>query len=498
MKVGPNISQSGLVFGIDVGNHRYFPGEPTTNLLSDPPLNAIPKSGNSWGTYNTNQYGSGNFFSIGTVSSVSNNIVTMSLAHSLRTYDVMRPQTTGGGVTANTDYFIKRVSSTQFSLHAYNNSQDGSQGYINPSTGLHKVHDSIANDTRISISSESFPTMWWGAPHLPNAGLVKESIANGFTNPLTGEVTDCLRQHITRDSGADHMAYNVNASFTANSPVYCSFWARAVDSAAVGKSINYYHYTYGVQSPTAYSVGCTLGAVGQWQRYGYTWTSPNNNAISYWFNPDGPYKYDIANIQVEQKDHPTRFTTGTRSSTQSVLDITRNTTINVSNVSFDSNGFMTFDGTDDYFDIPNPSLISGTQDFTIETVYNMTGQNGGEIFGNYGPGYTSNSIWFSGQYGFYLNGACYAPGAPIANGKYHMVATRLNGTVKLYLNGTEVNSVVLNASVASNINYRVGRDVNSSAEPFTGTIYTLRIYNRALSSLDVAQNYNSYKKRFNI
>jgi hypothetical protein len=110
MFVGPKINESNLMFGYDVGNHRYFLGEPTTNLLPNAPINAIPKIGNGWGTYNTNQYGNGNFFSIGTVSSVSNNIVTMSSSHSLRTYDVMRPQTTGGGVTANTDYFIKRIS----------------------------------------------------------------------------------------------------------------------------------------------------------------------------------------------------------------------------------------------------------------------------------------------------------------------------------------------------------------------------------------------------
>lgn len=504
MKVGPNISQTGLVFGMDIGNHRYYPGEPTTNLLPNATTNAIPKLGNAWGTYNTNQYGSGNFFSIGTVSSVSNNIVTMSLAHSLRTYDVMRPQTTGGGVTANTDYFIKRVSSTQFSLHTYNGSQDGSQGYINVTTGMHKVHDSIANDTRISISAENFPTMWWGAPHLPNSGLVKEIIPNGFTNPLTGEVTDCIRQHITRDSGADHMAYGVDANFTPNSPVYCSFWARSVDAAAVGRGINYYHYTYGIQSPTSYAVNCTLGPVGVWQRFGYTFTSPNSYAISYWFNPDGPYKYDIANIQIEQKDHPTRFTTGSRSSTQSILDISKNTTINVSNVSFDSNGFPTFDGTDDYiYTTNNVPCNFGTGDFTAEVMIYP------QSFSNY-----THMVALPTQSTFALkanvsDGAIYyydpsfstygsTPGWTLTLNQWnHVVLVRQNNVAYTYLNGVSYGSksgfnTNFSSAQVANIGWGWGGEYTQKK------INVVRLYNKALNEREVLQNFSSYKRRFGI
>jgi hypothetical protein len=502
MKVGLNITQTGLVFGMDVGNHRYYPGEPTTNLLPNASTNAIPKLGNGWGTYNTNQYGSGAYFSIGTVSSVSNNIVTMSLAHSLRTFDVMQPQTTGGGVTAGTNYFIKRVSSTQFSLHSYNISQDGSQGYINPSTGMHKVHDSIANDTRISISSESFPTMWWGYPHLPNAGLVKESIANGFTNPLTGEVTDCLRQHITRDSGADHMAYNVDATFTPNSPVYCSFWAKSIDANAVSKSISFYHYTYGIQSATAYAVGCTLGPVGVWQRFGYTFTSPNNTAISYWFNPEGPYKYDIANIQIEQKDHPTRFTTGSRSSTQSLIDVARTSTMNVSNVSFNSNGEPTFDGTDDRISITNNSSINVAGDITIELVLKRTsGQNGVpihkelqytiRIYDDNSITYADSSLWSYATFG--------AHGSAVTAGVYHhIVVTKIGSTVTIYVDNNVVVSKSFGSAITQTNNTLYIGSYDGSSNYFKGDIPVARIYNREISTLEVSQNFNSYKKRFNI
>jgi hypothetical protein len=496
---GPNISGEGsLVFAYDVADLRNsYIGEPTTNLLPTPSINAIPKLGNSWGTYNVNQYNGGNFFSIGTISDVSSNIVTTAGTHPLRTYDVVQPQTTGGGVTSGVNYFVKKISNTQFSLHEYNSSQDGSQGYINPSTGNFKVYDSIATDTRVSINATSFPNMWWGYPHLPNSGLVKEIIPNGFKDPNTGIVTDCLRLHWHRADGVtDGMAYDVDANFTANQTVCCSFWMRAVSNSAVGKVVQFYHYTYGVTSPTDYYINTTVGPLGEWRRYSYTFNSPNNIAVSYWFPSYGPMDVDISNIQIEQKTHATPFIAGTRSSTQGLLDLTRNSTASLANVSFDANAQIIFDGTDDYIDINNTSLVSGTNDFTIESFYNITGTAGGALLVNYGPGYTSG-LWFSGQYGIYIQGAVYAPGYPI-QGMNYLSATRSAGYIKLYKNGVLVNSGYLPGSIPSNINWRIGADVNGAGEPFAGQIYNIKVYNRALTQSEIANNYNAYKKRFNL
>jgi hypothetical protein len=162
-------------------------------------------------------------------------------------------------------------------------------------------------------------------------------------------------------------------------------------------------------------------------------------------------------------------------------------------------GSVVFDGSNDYVDLNTNSIISGNQSFTIESFYTITGANGGAIFGNYGPGYTSNTIWFSGQYGIYINGACYAASHPITSGTHHMVATRdSNGLVKLYLDGVLSNTATLNASIATPINYRIGTDTNGTAEPFSGNIYNIRVYNRELMALEVLHNYNIQKSRFGL
>jgi hypothetical protein len=502
--IGPFIHKDNLVFGIDTGfgyadngvTTRTYAGEPTTNLLPSPSINGRFSSSNSWGTYNTNRYNGAQYFSIGSISSVSDNIVTTTGNHTLLSFDVLRPQTSGGGVSAGTDYVIKRISSTQFSLHAYNGSQDGSQGYTNPSTQFFKVHDAYALDQRVAVNSSSFPTMWWGAPHLPNSGLIKETIVGGGKVPGT----NCLRWHIYRGDGvADGMAYGVYTPVTQGDTITVSFWIRAASPTGAYKGGSYTTYFGG---NGAYSAGFTCGAYGEWVHVVYQWTaSVTYSFYQYWF-PQGSgdiWSMDISDIQVEvNKGHATPFTASSRSTTQSLKDVTKQRTLNVSNVSFNSDNLITFDGTNDYIDINSSTILSGTQDFTIESVYNKTGNTACAIFGNYGPGYTSNHVWFSGAYGIYIAGSVYAPGHPLANGKYHMVATRQSGAVKLYLNGTLVNSGTLNTPISTNVNYRIGTDVNGTAEPFTGDLYALRVYSEALTAEDVQKNFRAYKERFDI
>jgi hypothetical protein len=512
IRIGYNGQVStGLIFAFDSADFfNSYKGEPTVNRIPTPETNSYPRAGNGWGTYNTNRYYP--FFSIGSVSSVSNNIVTTAGSHTMRSFDVIRPETNGGGVSTGTNYLVKKISDTQFSLHAYNGSQDGSQGYINPTTRGYKVHDSYWLDERVSINSSSFPTSWVGEAHLPNAGLVKEIIVGGF-DVYPSQKTDCIRQHVHRPDGvADHMAYGPDANFTPNAQVTASFWARSVTPSAVGQNINFYHYTYGQTGPTAYAMGAVLGPVGVWQRYSYQFTSPNSYAISYWFNPGGPYSYDIANIQIEQNSKATPFVAGTRSTTASLLDATGTRTIDLPVMSYDSTGMFQFDGTDDYGSVGNFGSIS---DFTIEIVFksdsvsnyrnpidcnwlvysgsysnigprleqNSSG-NLGWIVGNSSGGYTGINLVTSG-----LNDSVY----------HYCALTRTGSTFKSYYNGSLVSTVSFSDWYGAFSNLVFGKGFSTSSERwFIGKIPAVKIYNRVLTDSQISQNFNSYKKRFNL
>lgn len=504
----PKIVTDGLVFAYDMGNGKSNVGAPVTNLLPTPALNGYPTTGNGWGTYNTNQYGSGAYFSIGTVASVSSNIVTMTAPHSLRTYDVMQPQTTGGGVTAATNYFIKKISDTQFSLHAYNSSQDGSQGYVNPFTGMFKVHDSIALDQRVSINSTSFPTMWWGYPHLPNSGLVKQIISKGFTGISGRAPTDCIRLHYIRNEGLDGMAYGPEAIVTAGNPHTVSFWARAVTASAAGLNNSYSIYNYGVTSPTNPSWNFVLGALNEWKRYSFTFTPNNPTCISYWFPASGNMKYDISNIQFETGSVANNFAAGTRSSTQAIIDQTGNNTWTVNNLTYSADGTFSFNGSSSWIESPTSSVFD-SQTITMES-WNKpttTSQSGflfekGVVNTQYSNFYNSDGTFYFRTMGLSPQDLTFTASTYITAGQWNHIVCTVGGGVKtVYINGIQryQQTGVTGLMPTGQANQYIGKyGSGGNNYPFNGSIAISRVYNRTLSAAEVQQNFNALRGRFGL
>ena len=528
---GPNVSEDGLVLALDGANYKSFKGEATTNLIPSPTVNAYPTTGNGWGSYNTNQYNGAQYFSIGSIVSVSGNVITTSGNHSLRTYDVMNPQSTGGGVNAGTNYFIKKVSDTSFTLHEYNGSQDGSQGYINPSTGNHKVYDSIANDTRISVNSTSFPTMWWGYAHQPNSGLVKELRYGEFNAIPNLPANDCIRLHYIRtDDVKDGMSYGVDCTVTPSSPVTVSFYTRAANANAVGKVIQYQIYNYTGGNAAGYSLNFTLGAVGVWERQTLIFTPAYGTMISYWFSVSGGvYAWDWSCMQVEQKSYVTNFVAGTRGTTVATgggwADLIGNGNHGelVSGVreSSDNLGSIVFDGSDDFISIPSQfdaqapltgygsftgadtnafsleiwiktTQISGTNAYTAP---HLIGRDSGDIYSNLTlyNGYVYfvhyNSAWLDNLKSTTM----------VSNGLWHQVVyvNNTNETGTIYIDGI---SEVSGSSSLSGTNYfspdYIGRGY--SGQYYQGNIANCKFYDKSLSAAEVSQNFNALRGRFGI
>ncbi len=496
---GPRIvfDTASVALAYDVGDviNSYI-GEPTTNILPNPQLNSIFYVGNEWGTYNVNQYNGGAYFSIGTVNDVTSDIVTMAAAHPLRSFDVVTPQTTGGGVTAGENYVVKKISDTQFSLHQYVGIQDGTYGYTNPDTGFFKVHDAYAKDIRISINSTSFPTMWWGPPHLPNSALIKEIV--GGRSQATA-----IRLHVYRgDNVADGMAYYVYTPVTIGDIVTVSFWIRPATKNAEGKNLNWQTYFGGAAAP---SVNTTLGAYGVWEKFTYTWTaSATYSFYQYWFPAASTDKYavDITDLQVEiNKGHATPLTLSSRSGTQGLLDLsTKNRSINISNLSYDSNANFYFDGTDDYI---NADITVGS-DSTWEIIIKSSNYENKIPICLDGDNYVSGpNLYFASNAIYWNTGDGYAN--PFSNSafptsKYTHIVVVNNSTVgaKLYVNGNYVGSAgALNTTTTGTGKFWLGRWHGGGYE-IACNIPVCRVYNRVLSGSEIVSNYTSYKSRFNL
>lgn len=495
---GPNSSaESNLVFGYDLGNRSVsYKGEPTVNLVPNPSVNSRFAAGNGWRTYNTAQYNSNTYFSIGTIESVIDNVVTLAtIDRAIYTYDVLRAETSGGGINAGTNYFIKKLSDNQFTLHEYNASQDGTQGYINPDTRMHKVHDSIALDERIPVSFEEFPTVWWGPPHIPNMCYVKELRSQGGAN----DDSAFMRIHATRTQGMQGgMAYGVYPQVTEGDIVTLSFWARA----SIVKNWSWSAYFGGgFQGASG-----TINATTEWQRFEYTWTASNTFGFYIYFWPscvEGQY-VDLADIQAEvNKGHATTFTLSERTVTDSLLDLTGNNTIDLSNVSFDSNELVTFDGTDDYINLGDSDLWDIGQNGTLEMVLKPTNSTGNDRLWCVTNNSSNLDAYLNGtSYNVYMHGGVVGTTTPLIQNQYnHLVVTYTSGTIQIYINGELGNMTGVttgyNISNTGGTVLYLGRYTSGSYYLY-GDISLFKMYNRGLTFSEVEKNFKGIKSRFNI
>jgi len=484
----------------------FVDNKPTTNLLPNADKNGRFTTENQWASYNTNQYNSNTYFSIGTVSGVSDNIVTLSsVGRTIRSFDVLRAQTSGGGVTAGTNYVIKKITSTTFSLHEYNSSQNGSQGYTNPTTDFFKVHDAYALDIRIPINATSFPTMWWGAPHLPNSGMIKEIVPNGGYAPNT----NCMRFHVYRGDGvADGMAYNVYTPVTQGDVIIVSYWARPTDSNGYGKSLTYSTYFGAGQSAPGFST--VMNSDGEWQLVTHTWTASTTVSFYSYFFPAGStaiYAIDIADMQVEiNQPQATPFVVGTRSQNTNWVDLSGNSndaSLTNAPIFEKESKALNFDGEDQYATIDSNSAFT-VNTRTVEMTFKMNG-----TYANFAPlatyangSSTSNRIWLGLQNSkWQMHGwGTTDPNATttiIADGWYTCVFSYNGNAVqqmKLYTNG-KLESTTTNTQggvVGANGNnwYLATIPGGWQSQTYSAmSINSFKIYSRILTDDEVESNF---------
>jgi len=214
--------------------------------------------------------------------------------------------------------------------------------------------------------------------------------------------------------------------------------------------------------------------------------------------------------QVVLGDRPRPYIqTGTsRSSTQSLIDLKRTTNIDVSNVSFDSNGQPTFDGTDDNILINNTPHVWNNS-VSLDAVVSWNDDSRSIVFGNYNVG--ANDINFEKLTGralrFYWNrgerDVQTSNNVVTTTGNYHYITFIRDTTAnefRIYVDGilvsTSANSGTNITSTGST--FRIGSDTRTGTTVHNGTIPIIKLYNRALSAQEIKQNYNTYKNRFNI
>lgn len=506
---------------------KSFRGEATTNLYGTYGVgaaNAYPSAGNNWGTLYDRFYNGGSFFSIGTIASVSSNIITVSsptsIFNSLATFDVIQPQTTGGGVTAGTNYYFKRLTATTFTLHQWDSTNDASKT-------PEQILSFINSDTRISVNATNFPTMWWGYPHIPNSALIKTAITNGFA--YDNRLHDCVRFHFFRtDTRADGMAYDIYPAYVANQQYTFSMYVRASSQGAIGgrMSMSFYFSGTGTGTGGYYSPILTTN----WQRWVVTITASAVSGVlyTYIFNDTGtlPLTVDIAELQLEQKSYASEFTPTSRSANTvagggGLLDISGNSlNSDLTNAAFNTTGYV-FSGSQ-YITVPYSSNLD-RNDFTI-TGYCRTSTNdnshdtivsrNSDVYGTNGNGWNisrlRNGLNLANCFRFMIYGdsttANEVQGPAISDNVWRhfavVVDKSVSNTAVIYING------VLYSTLSS---LPVGNHYPSSGSPpmyigcnkansdlWNGDIAQILYYAKTLTAAEVLQNFNATRKTYGI
>lgn len=213
---------------------------------------------------------------------------------------------------------------------------------------------------------------------------------------------------------------------------------------------------------------------------------------------------DIANLQFEKNDFATPFVDGTRSNTEAIVDLTGNNTITTNNLTYNSDGSFEFDGVDDSFWIPS---IDMSEEQTIEIWLQPLENDGSrrnpynQAYGGYGtwthePG--GNISYYYGNAGSNTNPYTSRGSATVVQNEIAcMCVTRDVNTITWYKNGELTNT-------ASNI-YGVLTETtgaitigNGYAGRYLGNIFSVKIYNKALTSNEVKQNFNAKKNIYGL
>jgi hypothetical protein len=239
-------------------------------------------------------------------------------------------------------------------------------------------------------------------------------------------------------------------------------------------------------------------------------TSISGNAIPVYPSrsgvTDGSFSgfYAWGGAKLEALNRVTPYTVGTRSATEGLIDLTGNRSADLSNTSFDANGDIEFDGTDDRIHI-GTDLNFNNNSFTTEAVIYWDGNSTDTFFG-YGDGGGEQRnihwrIYDTGQvrFDFYSNSINSVTGAIAPNTFYHLLVTYNAATDSCicYRNG----EILMQGNagpylgVDSASNGYIGAWTPAS-QPFGGKIPVFKIYNEALTASQVQANFNNYRKRF--
>ena len=176
-----------------------------------------------------------------------------------------------------------------------------------------------------------------------------------------------------------------------------------------------------------------------------------------------------------------------------------------------NNGFLSFDGVDDYVQISHNSILNSLPLTINAWIYMESGASGIDIVNKYVSGSVNGYRMgiSSGGLGIYYFGGTINDGlwpydsysGTINFSQWNMVTATIDSSGGiLYINGNQVGTRTWNGSALAPTTtnpLRLGT-YNITNGYFNGRIASVQLYNRALPPQEISQNFNALRGRFNI
>lgn len=398
--------------------------------------------------------------------------------------------------------------------------------------GGNLIEDSVVfgYDTNFGVADNNTATRFYqGKPSTPLRGTFPSgtTLPSGYvwTYEYDNVVVDApITNHFlsnqkwvrsTRDTTGGTRVMFLNNSFTSGVTYTWSCYVYCIDPNLTSLAMVSHNGSYSAHQG---GVTYTNSDIGTVKRIHGTWIQQQNASSIYGMQTNSASigtQFFMTGFQVEQSNIETPLTSTTRSSTQSLIDLKRTRNIDISNTSFDSSGQMNFDASDDQIVIDVDSIVRNADTITIEGIVNASVGSAGPwaILTDHTTSSDKDGFWWH----YNINNAVYfrvedatageqgttfSGSVPfISNVNQHVVTVVGLNHVSVYVNGELEKSYTPNfrwnrIDSSKTAYLHIGRSYPNYY--LAGEVPVFKMHNRGLTASEVKQNYQSYKKRFNL
>jgi len=243
-------------------------------------------------------------------------------------------------------------------------------------------------------------------------------------------------------------------------------------------------------------IGAVEGVFGYGRSTQSTGSSPVTNNVVVWYDPSNPSSYPGSGTTINDlSPNPVNGT--------------------MANISYTS-PYFSYNGTTSQVTVLDTAKLEpGSGDWTMEAWFNTTTFKTGVILGKFDPGGGSQDVAYSirttptgGLFsqigsgtGAYIDSTTYQTSVGVWAQVVYVWKNVATNSLETFINGASVGSVAhtLPSILNTSANLYLGSyNGGEYAQWFNGRIGIVRLYNRALTSAEVLQNYNADKSKYGL